>query len=190
MKIPSKLFYSLSLILVFLLGIGLIASTQFSIPTLFGADGYLHIRMAEIIRESGPIKDFHWARFSVFSSYFSDKDFLYHVALIPFTFFSDIFFGAKVASLFFAVLFLFIFFFILQKYTISPLVPLTLLALFLSSYFPQIFFRPRPMIFVISLTLIALYFLIEKKLWGVFVITLIYSLSHVSGPFILLYAFT
>ena len=92
--------YKIILSAALLIGLSVIVACQFSIPTIFGADGYLHIRLAEIIKDHGPIKDFHWARYSIFATRFSDKDFLYHVLLIPFTFFGDIFFGAKVAACF------------------------------------------------------------------------------------------
>lgn len=51
-------------------------------------DGYFHIRMAYLYRTgevqaAGP--DFHWTRESLWNGGYSDKDYLYHIALIPFT---------------------------------------------------------------------------------------------------------
>ncbi|MCC6464492.1 MAG: hypothetical protein IT463_04040 [Planctomycetes bacterium] len=51
-------------------------------------DGYYHIKIAYLYRtgdvwEAG--KDFHWTRESTWNGQFSDKDFLYHMLLVPFT---------------------------------------------------------------------------------------------------------
>ena len=78
--------HTLLIALILILGIAVIFLVQFSTPCLYDADGYLHIRMAEFLKDLGPRYNFHWARFSTFNGNFSDKDFLYHVALIPFTF--------------------------------------------------------------------------------------------------------
>lgn len=180
--------YRISTILAFLLGVAAIIFTQFAIPTLYGFDGYFHIRMAEFIKNSGPIYDFHWAKFSIFSTHFSDKSFLYHLILIPFTFVSNIFLGAKLSACFFAILFLFVFFIVLRKYCVRFLIPIFIVASILSSSFMSALSMPRPMNFAIILSLLAVYFLIEGKLWGIFIVTVLYCLSHISGPYLLFYA--
>lgn len=176
------------LILLILLGIAVIILTQFSIPTIFEADGYLHIRMAKFIREYGLKYDFHWARYSTFAKNFADKDFLFHLLLIPFTFLPDMFFGAKVAATLFAIFLFLVFFLLLRKYSQKPLIPLFLVLFFCSPAFLQVLSRPRPMIFIIGLTLFFVHFLINKNQWGLFVVTIIYTLSHVSAPFLLVFA--
>lgn len=51
-------------------------------------DGYYHIRMACLYR-TGEVQaagaNFHWTRESIWNGSFSDKDYLYHIGLIPFT---------------------------------------------------------------------------------------------------------
>lgn len=174
---------------VLLFGVIAIAIVQFWTPTLYGADGYLHIRMAKFINDYGANYNFHWARYSTFAENFADKDLLYHLALIPFikVFPNNIFFGAKLSSIFFAVIFFLSFFFVLSRYSKKTFVPFFLLAILLSDRFFYLFLWPRPMIFVIALTILGLYSLIEEKYWLVFLITFIYCLSHVSGPYMLLY---
>lgn len=70
-----------------------------------GADGYYHIKMGWLYRtgevfEAG--ENFHWTRESIWNGAFSDKDFLFHLYLVPFTLFADgpgdaegLIFGAK-----------------------------------------------------------------------------------------------
>ena len=181
--------YKTLTIAVLVFGIASIIIVQFWTPTLFGADGYLHIRMAEFIKDYGLKYDFHWARYSTFAKNFADKDLLYHILLIPFVkFFSNIFFGAKLSAIFFSAIFLIVFFIILRLYSIKPLVPLFLLALLISDRFFYLFCWPRQMIIVIALTILGIHFLIEEKYWPVFIITFAYCLAHVSGPYMLLYA--
>ena len=190
MNQPSKAYlYNISTIAVLLFGIASIIIVQFWTPTLFGADGYLHIRMAEFIKNHGLKYDFHWAHYSTFAKNFADKDLLYHILLIPFVKFSpNIFFGAKLSAIFFSAIFLIFFCIMLRRYTLKPLVPLFLLALLMSDRFFYLFCWPRQMIIVIALTILGIHFLIEKKYLPVFFITFIYCLTHVSGPYMFLYA--
>lgn len=64
-------------------------STSIGLP---GADGYYHIKMAYLYR-TGEVPqagaNFHWTRESTWAEGFSDKDFLFHVYLVPFTFFAQ-----------------------------------------------------------------------------------------------------
>ena len=182
--------YKILTIAVLFFGITSIAIVQFWTPTLYGADGYLHIRMAKFIKDYGLRYNFHWARYSTFAKNFADKDFLYHILLIPFTqvFSKDIFAGAKVSAAFFAIIFFITFFIILRRYAIRSSVPFFLLALLISDHFFYLFCWPRQMILVIALTILGIHFLIEERYWLIFITTFIYCLMHISGPYMLLYA--
>lgn len=63
-------------------------------PNLLGLDGYFHIRFAEILRADGLVHDFRWLPFTIYNKDFADDHFLFHVAMIPFTF-GDLVAGAK-----------------------------------------------------------------------------------------------
>lgn len=179
---------SAATIFILILGICTIFLIQFSTPTIYGADGYLHIRMAEFLKTFGPRYDFHWARYSTFSNNFSDKDFLYHIFLIPFTFFKNIFFGAKLASAIFASLLFFTFYLMLKRYSHRSILPLFLIAFFLSDMFLETISRPRPISIVILVTLFSVHLIMQKKYLPVFLIAIFYSLCHVTSPLIILYA--
>jgi len=188
MPIP-KTIYKISLIAVLFAGIATIFLLQFSIPTLFGADGYLHIRMAEFLKDYGPHYHFHWARFSTFTQNFADKDFIYHVLLVPFTFLPNIFWGAKLAAAIFAAVLYFVFCWALTRYCRArPLVPVFALVFFLSAPFLQALAQPRNMVLVIALTILFIHYLIQKRYLALCLVSIIYSLSHVSGPYLLLFA--
>ncbi|MBP7088781.1 MAG: hypothetical protein KBB01_05745, partial [Candidatus Omnitrophica bacterium] len=56
---------------------------QFTSPTFFGIDDYYHIAVANFIKNYGPKYEFRWAQLSTFKDLFSDKDFLFHILIIP-----------------------------------------------------------------------------------------------------------
>ena len=58
---------------------------QGAIPTLFDDDGYYHIKVAELTWRNGILQSFPWAAFTPFRDHFGDKEFLFHVFLVPFT---------------------------------------------------------------------------------------------------------
>ncbi|NQV04886.1 MAG: hypothetical protein HQ532_05230 [Candidatus Omnitrophica bacterium] len=173
---------------ILILGVALIFFVQFLTPTLYGADGYLHIRMAEFLRDLGPRYDFHWARYSTFTEHFSDKDFLYHAALIPFTFFKDIFFGAKLAAAIFAALLFFVFYLILKRYSDKKILLFFLIPFFFSDMFLQAISRPRPISLVVMVSLLAIHLIIKKRHGLLFLTALLYSLGHITSPLIIIYA--
>jgi hypothetical protein len=89
------------LLVAFVLFLGLV---QFSTPNLPDNDGYYHIKLAEIMRTEGLKPAFPWLPLTILNAReFYDHHFLFHVALIPFTF-DDLRLGAKFAAVIFAAL--------------------------------------------------------------------------------------
>lgn len=81
-----------------------LALVQFSSPDLPDNDGFYHIKLAYIMRTEGLKPDFPWLPLSILNPReFSDHHFLFHVALMPFTF-GDLRLGAKWAAVLFASL--------------------------------------------------------------------------------------
>ena len=178
----SKILNNLPFFILLAGGVILIFIYQFWIPTLYGADGYLHIRMAEFIKQYGFKYDFVWAKFSTFADHFSDKDFLYHLLLIPFTFFKNIFWGAKLAAAIFASVLFFGYAWLTKKIINKYLAPLALAAFFGSGVFLEAISNPRPTSLVILADLFLIYFTIKKKYWWLFGLAVAYNLGHVTGP--------
>ena len=78
------------------------AIIQFSTPDLPDNDGYYHIKMAYLMRMEGIKPDFPWLPLSILNQReFYDHHFLFHIALMPFTF-GDLRLGAKWAAVLFA----------------------------------------------------------------------------------------
>lgn len=93
----------ISLVLFFLFAVGM-ASIQFSTPDLPDNDGFYHIKLAWLMRTEGLKPEFYWLPLTILNAEeFYDHHFLYHAALIPFTF-GDLLDGAKWAAVVFSSL--------------------------------------------------------------------------------------
>lgn len=62
----------------------LLAWIQFDEPALVAGDSYFHARAAQQLAEHGVLEQFPQAFYSTWAERYSDKDFLFHVLLIPF----------------------------------------------------------------------------------------------------------
>jgi len=95
------IFLPIALLALFIIGMAVI---QFSTPDMPDNDGYYHIKLAWLMRTEGLKPDFPWLPLSILNPReFYDHHFLFHVALIPFTF-GDLRVGAKWAAVTFASL--------------------------------------------------------------------------------------
>ncbi|HEC69783.1 MAG TPA: hypothetical protein ENI31_05840 [Candidatus Omnitrophica bacterium] len=184
----KKTFLNILELIIIITGVIFIFKVQFSNSTIFGADGYLHIRMAEFIKKYGLYYKFHWTRYSVFFNNFSDKDFLFHILLIPLTYFRNIFWGAKLASAIFYSFLLMVVYFFLKRYSKKEFTFLFLIMFFFSYKFITALSRPRPFPLVIIITITSIYLLIQKRYVLASILTYIYSLTHVSFPYMIGYA--
>lgn len=94
-------FMPLILFAIFFFGM---AAIQFATPDLPDNDGFYHIKLAWLMRTEGLKPEFTWLPLSILNQReFYDHHFLFHVALIPFTF-GDLRLGAKWAAVVFASL--------------------------------------------------------------------------------------
>src|SRR5688572_13444452 len=95
----QKRFLPLALFLLFFLGMALI---QFATPDMPDNDGFYHIKLAWLMRTEGLKPSFPYLPLSILNEReFYDHHFLFHAALIPFTF-GDLRIGAKWAAVTFA----------------------------------------------------------------------------------------
>jgi len=94
----------LAALLIFLVFVAGMACIQFASPDLPDNDGFYHIKLASLMRLEGIKPDFEWLPLTILNAgEFYDHHFLFHVALIPFTF-GDLRIGAKWAAVIFASL--------------------------------------------------------------------------------------
>jgi hypothetical protein len=89
---------------LFILFMVFMALVQFGTPNLPDNDGFYHIKLAWLMRTEGLKPDFPWMQMTILNAEeFYDHHFLYHVALIPFTF-GDLLAGAKWSAVLFAAI--------------------------------------------------------------------------------------
>jgi hypothetical protein len=158
-------------------------------PVLYGEDGYYHIAVSNFIKEYGVHYKFHWAQFSTFKDFFSDKEFLFHVLSIPsLALTRDLVLAGKYAVIFYTILFVVSYVYILRKYLPDFLAAYFLLLPFFSLAFTIYFTYLRSVTLMNIITILGIYFLINKK-WGkVFVLSLLYTLVHVSFLMLIVFA--
>lgn len=99
-----KLSVIVQAIVLFAIFFAFMAIIQFSTPNMPDNDGFYHIKMALLMREQGLKPAFPYMPLTILNEKeFYDHHFLFHVALIPFTF-GDLRLGAKWAAVTFASL--------------------------------------------------------------------------------------
>lgn len=106
---------------VFVALFGYFLTIQLGSRHLACIDVFFHMKLALLMRERGFIRDFPWMQFTVFRDHWVDQHFLFHLLLIPFTFFDNLVFGAKLAAATFAASALTAFTFFLRRRAPYPL---------------------------------------------------------------------
>ncbi|MBD3164388.1 hypothetical protein GF323_04255 [Candidatus Woesearchaeota archaeon] len=111
MKVKKEIIFGIfSLLFTFLV----LFSLQFSSNIILGYDGYYHIKMAELIKDRGLVREFPWTQYSLHNENFADLHLGYHLLLLPFTLFS-MRLGMKLAILSFSFALFAVFFYVLNK---------------------------------------------------------------------------
>lgn len=156
---------------------------------LLEGDEYYHIAMAREMKASGIVRDFKWAKFSLFEGHYADKDFLFHLSIVPFLFFfKDAVAAAKFAIIFYSIAFILLLAFILRRYLPGYIAAVLLLLLFFNYFFLSYFIRLRPVLLANILTILGIFFLIKKRWPAVFIISFLFSWSHISFFTIIIFA--
>ena len=161
MKIPNTICKNKDIIFVFLLTFLLFALIQFSTTNLAGNDSYLYIKLAELTKNNGLIKEFPWLNATIMKDNFTGLHFLYYILLIPFTFFGNLVFGAKIASLFFLSVMAAVFYITLKKLKLKYSFFWFLFLLASSGYWLFRMNLARPLSFSVIFLLVVFYILIQ-----------------------------
>lgn len=174
---------------VFIIAFVYLGIVQFSSPTIVEpSDSFYHIKMAELMRYNGPIKNFPWLQYcTIGKERFVDFDFIFHILLIPFTFLG-LTTGAKLAAVVFSTAIITVLYYIIDKKNL-PFPLLWALSIFASGncFMIRLTF-PRGYLIGIPLSLLAVYFITNKNYKALFFLTVIYTLSYTSVLLVLLYA--
>lgn len=85
----------LPLAATWLLAFGAVAAFLWPLAMLYDSDSYYHLAIARAYLQRGVFSDLPWARFSAMHEGFGDKEFLFHVLLLPAAAMRDPVLGAK-----------------------------------------------------------------------------------------------
>lgn len=166
---------------VFLLVVLYFVFLQFVSPVLYEVDGYYHIAVSNFIKVQGAHYQFHWAQVSTFKNYYSDKDLLFHLTLIPFLYLWDnLIVAGKIAVIFYNIVFFLVYLYVLKKYLPNFLVACLLILPVLSSNFCVYSLWLRPAVLANILTLLSVYFIINKRWFWLLIVSVLYPLTHLS----------
>ena len=148
---------------------------------LNGADAYYHLRCAKYLAEQGlNSTTLPWTRLSIFEELWADKEYLFHVFLIPFSFHQDLVTGGKLAlttinALEFAV----VLFLGLRWFgPVGMLLPLSMLGASLHLWFRLDLLRPHN--FSLLILLLSVYQIHEKRPKTLAVLATCYSLCYIA----------
>ena len=163
---------------VFVAAFFLIRYFQFLQPHIYGYDGYYHIKYSYLLRTEGFIRDFHWAQFSTWKEYFADKELLFHVLLIPFTYFSDLQDGAKYAAVSFSSGVITSFFLFLRLNSVRWRYLWMFLLLAAGNIFLFRLMYTRPHLLAIIMTIWLVHFLINRRYVWFGILTCVYMQAY------------
>lgn len=175
---PTRVGFWWRVALAFAASFGFTYHLQFQSPFIIGYDGYYHAKYAFLLRTLGLMREFKWAAHSLWATQFSDKEFLYHVYLIPFTYFDDLATGIKLASALMAAVALTSFFAILLLNRFRY--PWLWYALLLGSgwFFLYRLIAARPHVVAIVLLLWTVHLIVNRRRRALAVVVFVYSLSY------------
>jgi hypothetical protein len=151
---------------------------QFQTPIIPGFDGYYHIKFAELLPSMGFAREFKWAAHSVWATHFADKEILFHIFLVPFTWFEDLAVGAKYATVLLGAVAVTTFYLILHLNRLRFPLVWTLLLTGSGGYFLYRLALPRPQLVSIILLLWSVHLILNRRRVALAVVTVIYSLSY------------
>ncbi|MCB0334404.1 MAG: hypothetical protein KDD55_12940, partial [Bdellovibrionales bacterium] len=176
----EKLTHFVEAQLVFLLAALWLIWFQFVSPYLLGFDAFYHMKVSLLMRLHGVLYEFPWTELSTWKDSFSDKDFLFHVFLVPFTYFDDLELGGKYAVVVFAALVLTSVFSLLRRYKVSYAALWALLLPLMSIDFFYRMSLTRPHILGVLFLLWIVFAVIEKRLLLLAFLSFFFPWAHTS----------
>ena len=178
----SRGWFVLQLLLVTLAACSVLAFVQGSAPGIYEYDGPYHIRYAELLRHDlaagrGFSHEFPWWQETFLREHWADKDFLYHLLLIPFTF-GDLDVGGKTASIAFGTT-MFVCIFLSMRWLRVPAAWIWTLALLVSS--TMLLYRAgllRSHVVAISIAVLGTAAIVRERRLGTAVASAAYAYTH------------
>ena len=171
--------------LFFLYVAALFGATAIYQDVLFERDGYYHARFAEMMPERWLDRNFEWTQLSTWRDRFCDKEFLYHLVMMPFARIGDEpIHGAKVFAVLLSLTVLFGLYKLLRFHGIKWPLFFTALPLAAGGLFIARLGMIRSHVLSMGLLIIGIHWLIKGKWKPLFALGFIYAWSY-TMPFVL-----
>ena len=149
---------------------------QFNHSDFLGQDAYYHAKVAEMIGNSGHLlQKFPWLQYTILKDNFVEHHLLFHILLIPFVTFFNVFTGGKIAIILFSSLFITVFYIIISKLKLKYPLFWSLMLLGSSSFLLYRLNLLRAQSLALILLFIGIYALIKKKWLLLFIISIFYT---------------
>lgn len=170
------------------LGAALFAAIQWSTPHLVDRDSYYHARYAQLLPERGLSREFPWTQESVWRDRFSDKEFLFHVLLVPFCRGDDTAGGAKVAAWLVGVALLGTIAWVLARNGVRAAWFWVFLVPALGNHFLFRMQEVRPAILSVILLLLGIHALLNGRWRALAVVGFVYSWTYTAPHLLVVFA--
>ena len=147
-------------------------------PSFPDPDSFYHIKMSQLMA-SGQIiiKNFPWLQQTTLKGNYIDQHFLYHLLMVPFVKYFNPFIGAKLFQAILASILILIFYLILKKLEIKKSFWWSLSLLLSQGFIFRInLIKAQPLALIIFF--LALYLIIQKRYWLLFILAPIYIWSY------------
>jgi hypothetical protein len=173
-------------ILLFIYVFVLYGATALFQDGLFERDGYYHARLAWMMPERWISQSFPWAQVSTWKDRYCDKEFLYHLLMMPFARLSDDpIMGARIFAVLLSVAVIVALYLVLRSNGARWPLFFTALPLAMGGLFLARLGMIRSHVLSMLLVLIGVHFLFRRRWRAVFILGFVYAWSY-TMPFVLL----
>ncbi len=153
---------------------------------LYERDGYFHARFVQMMPLRGFSQSFPWTQLSTWRESFCDKEFLYHLAMLPFVLFTDDpISGAQIYAVLLSVAVLIALYLVLRMNQVRFPLFFTALPLSMGYIFLTRLGMIRSHVLSMLLLTIGMHFLLQRRWRALFILGFVYAWSY-TVPFVLL----
>ncbi|MDP2876894.1 MAG: hypothetical protein Q8O00_11970, partial [Holophaga sp.] len=171
--------------LFFLYAAALFGGTAILQAGLFERDGYFHARLAHMLLERGISQSFPWTQLSTWQLQFCDKEFLYHLGMMPFARIgSDPILGARVFATLLSVAVLGALYLMLSAHKVRWALFFTALPLAAGGLFIARLGMIRSHVLSMLLLMVGLHFLLNRRWKALLGLGFLYAWCY-TMPFVL-----
>jgi hypothetical protein len=171
--------------LFFLYALALYGGTALFQRGLFERDGYFHARLAQLMPVRGISRAFPWTQLSTWREHFCDKEFLYHLGMMPFARIgNDPILGARIFATLLSVAVLVALYLVVRAHRVRYPLFFAALPLAVGGLFIARLGMIRSHVLSMLLLTIGLHFLLGKRWRALAILGFIYAWSY-TVPFVL-----